>query len=212
MADLTILFPHSLLSASPASNISARYPHSANRFTYPNSVDVPASSRAPSPHGQQFNPSLLSPPQTSFHSAHRIRRARPTEEVCSPLAPEDDESLSDASEEDLDAAEFREASYTKSFRPFSYPSTPNLTEHISHPLFDLTRPPPPLFRPKTFWRNTRRSALTGPSYSPSSYLIRRSTFIAAGLTFDKPQADLSALGVELRVGTIVLVPSVALPL
>ncbi|KAI0071366.1 hypothetical protein K474DRAFT_1712523 [Panus rudis PR-1116 ss-1] len=69
---------------------------------------------------------------------------------------------------------------------------------------DLVRPPPPLFRPTTFWRNTRRSGVTGPAYSPSSHLIRRSTFIAAGLTLDKPIADLSAFGVESRIGFLVL--------
>jgi len=67
-------------------------------------------------------------------------------------------------------------------------------------------------RPKTFWKNTRRSALTGPSYSPASYIVRRSTFIAAGLKLDTPHADLSALGVELRVTGVVLVPSSEFPL
>ncbi|TCD66050.1 hypothetical protein EIP91_001858 [Steccherinum ochraceum] len=66
------------------------------------------------------------------------------------------------------------------------------------------KPTPLLLRPTTFWRNTRRSGVTAASYSPSSHLIRRSTFIAAGLTLDKPVADLSALGVESRVGVIVL--------
>ncbi|KAI0251677.1 hypothetical protein BJV78DRAFT_1275274 [Lactifluus subvellereus] len=68
------------------------------------------------------------------------------------------------------------------------------------------RPPTTLFRPKPFWRNTRRSAVTGTSYASSLHLIRRSTFIAAGLPFDKPIADLSALGVESRIGIVVLLP------
>ncbi|ESK88627.1 hypothetical protein Moror_3081 [Moniliophthora roreri MCA 2997] len=63
----------------------------------------------------------------------------------------------------------------------------------------LPKPPPPLHRPTTFWRRTPRSGVTSSSYSPSSHLIRRSTFVAAGLPFDKPMADLSALGVESRV-------------
>ncbi|KAG9310512.1 hypothetical protein JVU11DRAFT_9659 [Chiua virens] len=71
---------------------------------------------------------------------------------------------------------------------------------------ELSRPPPPLFRPTTFWRKTQRSGVAGASYSPSSYLVRRSTFIAAGLSLDKPEADLSALGVESRVRLIVLGP------
>ncbi|KAJ3751483.1 hypothetical protein DFH05DRAFT_1570409 [Lentinula detonsa] len=64
---------------------------------------------------------------------------------------------------------------------------------------DLLRPPPPLHRPTTFWRRTPRSGVTASSYSPASHLIRRSTFIAAGLPFEKPVADISALGVESRV-------------
>lgn len=88
---------------------------------------------------------------------------------------------------------------------------------------ELVRPPPPLcklhlivhihpillfitVRPTTFWRKTRRSGVTGASYSPSSHLIRRSTYIAAGLTFDSPVHDLSALCVESRVGFIVVPP------
>lgn len=64
----------------------------------------------------------------------------------------------------------------------------------------------PLVRPKPFWRNTLRSAVTGTSYASSLHPIRRSTFIAAGLRFDKPIADLSALGVESRIGIVVLLP------
>jgi len=60
-------------------------------------------------------------------------------------------------------------------------------------------------RPKPFWRNTTRSAVARTFYA-LSHLIRRSTFIAAGLRFDKPVADLSALGVESRVGIVVLLP------
>ncbi|KAK1225523.1 hypothetical protein PQX77_011542 [Marasmius sp. AFHP31] len=66
---------------------------------------------------------------------------------------------------------------------------------------ELLKPPPPLHRPTTFWRRTPRSGVTASSYSPSSHLIRRSTFVAAGLPFDRPMADLSALGVESRVRT-----------
>jgi hypothetical protein len=61
-------------------------------------------------------------------------------------------------------------------------------------------------RPKPFWRNTQRSAVTGTFYASSLHLIRRSTFVAAGLRFDKPVADLSALGVESRIGIVVLLP------
>ncbi|KAG2070816.1 hypothetical protein BDR04DRAFT_1128339 [Suillus decipiens] len=71
---------------------------------------------------------------------------------------------------------------------------------------ELPRPAPPLFRPRTFWRKTKRSGVTGASYSPASHLVRRATFLAAGLSLDTPTADLSALGVESRVSVLVLGP------
>jgi hypothetical protein len=48
--------------------------------------------------------------------------------------------------------------------------------------------------------------VSGSNYSPSSHLIRRSTFIAAGLALDSPVADLSAFGVEARTLNVVLPP------
>jgi len=86
---------------------------------------------------------------------------------------------------------------------------------------ELKRPPPPLcesficsrtsvlitaVRPTTFWRKTKRSGVTGASYSPASHLVRRATFLAAGLSLDAPAADLSALGVESRVAVLVIGP------
>ncbi|KIP02097.1 hypothetical protein PHLGIDRAFT_20535 [Phlebiopsis gigantea 11061_1 CR5-6] len=71
---------------------------------------------------------------------------------------------------------------------------------------DVSLPPAPLFRPTTFWRNTKRSGVTGASYSPGCYLVRRSTFVAAGLTLDNPTTDLSAFAVESRVGVVFLPP------
>jgi hypothetical protein len=65
-------------------------------------------------------------------------------------------------------------------------------------------------RPTTFWRKTRKSGVSGPSYSPSTHLIRRSTYIAAGLSFDAPIHDLSALCVESRVGFLVIPPATEL--
>ncbi|KAL4062648.1 hypothetical protein J3A83DRAFT_1790331 [Scleroderma citrinum] len=75
-----------------------------------------------------------------------------------------------------------------------------------HKRGEVRKPPPLLFRPTTFWRKTRRSGVTGASYSPSSFLVRRSTFIAAGLSQDSPGFDLSALGAESRVSFLVLGP------
>ncbi|KAK7039392.1 hypothetical protein R3P38DRAFT_3390900 [Favolaschia claudopus] len=64
---------------------------------------------------------------------------------------------------------------------------------------ELVRPPPPLLRPTTFWRKAHRSGVAAATYSPSAHLVRRSTYIAAGLTFDAPGHDLSALCVEARI-------------
>ncbi|KAJ7328961.1 hypothetical protein DFH08DRAFT_883598 [Mycena albidolilacea] len=64
---------------------------------------------------------------------------------------------------------------------------------------ELVRPPPPLLRPTTFWRKAHRSGVAAATYSPSAHLIRRSTYIAAGLAFDAPMHDLSALHVEARL-------------
>jgi len=71
----------------------------------------------------------------------------------------------------------------------------------------LPSPPPPLLRPTTFWKNTPRSALGTSTYSPASHLIRKSTFVAAGMDFDY-SSDLSALCVQTRapVQTLVLPP------
>jgi hypothetical protein len=71
---------------------------------------------------------------------------------------------------------------------------------------ELLLPPPPLLRPTTFWRKTKKSGVTGASYSPSTHLIRRSTFLAAGLSFDTPMADISAFCVESRVKQLSLPP------
>ncbi|KAI6100458.1 hypothetical protein EDD17DRAFT_1757154 [Pisolithus thermaeus] len=71
---------------------------------------------------------------------------------------------------------------------------------------ELRKPPPLLFRPNAFWKKTRRSGVTSAAYSPSSFLVRRSTFIAAGLSQDKPGFDSSALGVESRVKVLMLGP------
>ncbi|KAF8497850.1 hypothetical protein F5888DRAFT_1827689 [Russula emetica] len=86
------------------------------------------------------------------------------------------------------------------------PKSPDPASGLRSPIPIVVRPPTTLFRPKPFWRNTTRSAVTGTSYASSLHLIRRSTFIAAGLRFDKPIADLSALGVESRIGIVVLLP------
>ncbi|KAG8777308.1 hypothetical protein FRC15_011421 [Serendipita sp. 397] len=62
----------------------------------------------------------------------------------------------------------------------------------------LPSPPPPLLRPTTFWKNTPRSALASPAYSPSTHLIRRATFVAAGFEPSEPSGDIEALCIGSR--------------
>ncbi|KAI9455876.1 hypothetical protein HD554DRAFT_2207375 [Boletus coccyginus] len=132
-----------------------------------------------------LNTAFLSPPRRTF-KASRSSPQRPASAPPLTAPPSSEESLSTPLIADVPRRTF--SSYTHTDRS------------------ELSRPPPPLFRPTTFWRKTKRSGVAGASYSPSSHLIRRSTFIAAGLSLDKPEADLSALGVESRVQLIVLGP------
>ncbi|CAG8702232.1 1935_t:CDS:2, partial [Acaulospora colombiana] len=48
-------------------------------------------------------------------------------------------------------------------------------------------------RPTTFWKNTPRSALASPAYSPSTHLIRQAQFVAAGVEMTEPSGDIAAL-------------------
>ncbi|KAH7886472.1 hypothetical protein F5I97DRAFT_1806994 [Phlebopus sp. FC_14] len=147
------------------------------------SGDVP-----PSPvDARTLNEALLSPPKNTFKAA-RFPLQVPKRSASEPPHT----SLTRTS----DASNPQKRTFTDRYSP-SVAST-----HRG----ELLRPPPPLFRPTTFWRRTKRSGVTGPSYSPSSYLVRRSTFIAAGLSLDKPGGDLSALCVESRVPFLVLGP------
>jgi len=132
------------------------------------------------------------------------------------------ESLS--SEPDLSSGETRRpraASFTELRAPRPSPRSPSTPavrrRRTSRERDDgncrLTSPPPGLreshtpctcpllisgilpVRPTTFWRNSPRSAVATPDFSP---VIRRSTFIAAGIPVDGPLSGLSALGVETR--------------
>ncbi|KAF9219058.1 hypothetical protein BS17DRAFT_718703 [Gyrodon lividus] len=140
-----------------------------------------------------LNTALLSPPKNTFkatRSPPQVPQPRPSS--APPLLTPSVTSTSDSEPLTPPRANF-------SRRVFSSFAPTNKGE--------LSRPPPPLFRPTTFWRKNKRSGVTGASYSPSSHLIRRSTFIAAGLSLDRPAADLSALCVESRVALIVLGPN-----
>lgn len=178
------------------------------------------------------DPDLLSPPVNTFRATRQSRttRHRPTRSQSAPperrtLAQENEgqpgvsEDSRQGSESLLVQVPPRRA--TTPSPSLSFGNSSSLSGRVGPG--ELVRPPPPLckfllftspnslrltqnrnlVRPTTFWRKTRRSGVTSASYSPSSYLIRRSTYIAAGLKFDKPIHDLSALCVESRVERVV---------
>ncbi|KAG6827868.1 hypothetical protein H0H92_010168 [Tricholoma furcatifolium] len=144
----------------------------------------PRKSRSP----RRFDSTLLSPPPNTWKSRPRHR---PTRSQSAP--PErkirkeslDMEELVEKEKIELAPLDFMRPTTRRSLTAFPLDPTTRGGE--------LIRPPPPLLRPTTFWRKTRKSGVSGPSYSPASHLIRRSTFIAAGLSFDSPVHDLSAL-------------------
>jgi hypothetical protein len=187
-------------------------------FTQP--ASRPRRSRTP----QVVDHGLLSPPVNTWKSRPRHRPTRshsapPERRSPSPVASaeEEEKEQKEARIFNQEALGFKKRNPNRSFTAF------NAVDRPSTRGGELVKPPPPLrkfcrffllfvssnnllVRPTTFWRKTRRSGVTGASYSPSSHLIRRSTYIAAGLTFDAPVHDLSALCVESRVGFIVIPP------
>ncbi|KAI0703409.1 hypothetical protein BC835DRAFT_1022764 [Cytidiella melzeri] len=189
-ACLTTRNPHLCLLTMP--DITIEVPHpvivvSDEGFEVPDLVVKTETDPPPSPPSASPSP-ILRAQDDSFLSPHmNTARHRPPRRSLS--APPSKITFQD---------DFREFGETTAARP---------TARLP---VDLVFPPPPLFRPRTFWKNTKRSGVTGASYSPSSYLIRRSTFIAAGLSLDQPVADLSAFAVESRVGIVYLPPDLGI--
>lgn len=73
------------------------------------------------------------------------------------------------------------------------PPSPSIREyftfchHHTPPCRQVTHTP--IVRPKSFWKNHPRSALTSLAYSPCSQVVRRSTFVAAGMNIDQGYWD-----------------------
>ncbi|KAJ6632411.1 hypothetical protein B0H10DRAFT_14091 [Mycena sp. CBHHK59/15] len=168
---------------------------------------LPTSENVARSAGPSLNPLLLSPPINTWKArarpssrADRPRpRHRPTRSQSAPptqttfaLAP--DPPSPAASVHSFNLRKPPRRSHTTFAPGYAY-----VAEGMALRGGELVRPPPPLLRPTTFWRRAHRSGVAAASYSPSSHLIRRSTFIAAGLAFDTPMHDLSALGVESRI-------------
>ncbi|TFK22502.1 hypothetical protein FA15DRAFT_706314 [Coprinopsis marcescibilis] len=152
--------------------------------------------------GPRYDTALLSPPINTWKSPKPRPRHRPQRSQSAPPGDRTPKLQETFPEAKTRAKESPEILYN---RPLARTPSPVRTSFASA-RGELVRPPPPLFRPTTFWRKTHRSGVTSASYSPSSHLVRRSTYIAAGLTFDAPVYDLSALGVESRVGILVIPP------
>ncbi|KAF9559393.1 hypothetical protein CPC08DRAFT_525951 [Agrocybe pediades] len=150
---------------------------------------------------------LLSPPINTWKSRPRHRPTRsqsaPPERRSAPTATAQQEVYQEENSKSQEQLNFVPRFTKRSFTSFT--ANRQTTQGG-----ELVRPPPPLLRPMTFWRKTRRSGVTNASYSPATHLIRRSTYIAAGLSFDAPIHDLSALCVESRVGFIVVAPEQSL--
>ncbi|KAJ7827984.1 hypothetical protein B0H13DRAFT_2680238 [Mycena leptocephala] len=211
MSDLTVLVSPIPLYPGPSSSIASR------RQRSPSPVMVTLESEAPSTSesaartaGPSIDPGLLSPPINTWKSRPRSRtesqrpRHRPTRSQSAPPtqmtfmihAQPEPPSPATASVDDfnLPVRKPLRRSYTSFGSGYSY-SKEGMTMRGG----ELVRPPPPLLRPTTFWRKAHRSGVAAANYSPSSHLIRRSTYIAAGLAFDAPMHDLSALCVESRL-------------
>lgn len=137
-----------------------------------------------------LNTSFLSPPKNTF----KAPSVRSPSDVANSLP-----SSSPSSPRTFDEMGI----YTHAVPRRSYLSFKAVVQNRSS---ELRKPPPLLFRPTAFWKKTRRSGVTSTAYSPSSFLVRRSTFIAAGLSQDQPGFDSSALGVESRVKVLMLGP------
>ncbi|KAJ7689043.1 hypothetical protein B0H17DRAFT_1067566 [Mycena rosella] len=212
MTDLTVLVSPIPLYPSPslASRRGSRSP-SPIMVTLESEQLASTSESTARTAGPYIDLALLSPPINTWKARSRSRtetgrpRHRPTRSqsapptqttfVNAPGPPSPSASVDDFGFHDVSPRIPIRRSRT-SFTPgYSYVAEGGMTMRGG----ELIRPPPPLLRPTTFWRRAHRSGVAAASYSPASHLIRRSTYIAAGLTFDTPMHDLSALCVESRL-------------
>ncbi|KAJ7102900.1 hypothetical protein C8R44DRAFT_746871 [Mycena epipterygia] len=164
--------------------------------------------------GPAMDPGLLSPPINTWKASQNQNRSRSRTENRTRHRPTRSQSAPPtqiafihtaeppspaASVDDLALAQNQLRPPVRRSRTSFSPGYAYVAEGMTMRGGELVRPPPPLLRPTTFWRRAHRSGVAAATYSPASHLIRRSTFIAAGLAFDAPMHDLSALGVETRL-------------
>ncbi|KAJ7773672.1 hypothetical protein DFH07DRAFT_801473 [Mycena maculata] len=210
MTDLTILVSPIPIrgSASSFSSIASRRHRSPSPIMVILESEPVAytSESAARTAGPSLDPALLSPPINTWKARPRSRaenqrpQHRPMRSQSAPptqttfVIAEPPSATASVDDFSLNARKPIRRSRT-SFTPgYSY-----VAEGMTMKGGELVRPPPPLLRPTTFWRRAHRSGVAAASYSPASHLIRRSTYIAAGLAFDAPMHDLSALCVESRL-------------
>ncbi|KAJ3523863.1 hypothetical protein NMY22_g11247 [Coprinellus aureogranulatus] len=155
---------------------------------------------------RNYDSTLLSPPVNTWKAPRPRPGHRPTRSQSAP--PERRSPVQEAQEGGEPEKRSQELPQDFGYRPRPRRAITSFTAGSGG---ELVRPPPPLLRPTTFWRKTRKSGVSEPSYSPSTHLIRRSTYIAAGLSFDAPIHDLSALTSLTIMATSTPPAPVALP-
>ncbi|TFK51219.1 hypothetical protein OE88DRAFT_1735157 [Heliocybe sulcata] len=183
----------------------------------PNAMPVLTESPPSSPARRGRDPTtssqFLSPPRNTFKAPQRHRRQRsssaPPPLQLPPAAPYSAAPSSAYSQASPRVASPRQpatAPLPRKSNSLPLPAPKPSYLGVNPRTGILLPPPPPLFRPTPFWRHQSRAS------SPTSqhHLVRRSTFLAAGMELEKPYSDLSALGVEMRVGkagVLVMLPT-----
>ncbi|ETW76800.1 hypothetical protein HETIRDRAFT_455253 [Heterobasidion irregulare TC 32-1] len=236
MTDLTVLYIPNALPATPptqtglglslafprARRTPPRLPFASTPMVTLEMVDLPTPTsdqhvlyRQPISPVRTRDHSLLSPPPNSFTSRPR-RRPHPTSDRSVPPRPASAPPLPPPRSAPLTPSTTTRFSFDASggIGVFEHPTPRRIppSPYRERAPSELVRPAPPLCRPKTFWRHTSRSGVTASAYSPSSHLVRRATFVAAGrdrdVASDKPPAtaDLSALCLAARISVVLLPP------
>ncbi|KAF7328739.1 hypothetical protein MVEN_02502600 [Mycena venus] len=212
MSDLTVLVSPIPLYPGPSSPLASRRNRSPSPIMVTLESESPSKSTSESAartDGPSIDPGLLSPPINTWKARPRSRtenqrpRHRPTRSQSAPPTQTKFVEAADPPSPAASVDNFNDhlsppprRSIRRSMTGFGYSYS---VEGMTMRGGELVRPPPPLLRPTTFWRKAHRSGVAAATYSPSAHLVRRSTYIAAGLAFDAPMHDLSALCVESRL-------------
>lgn len=154
---MTLLTPsHSFPLPLPHERTSRNMAFASND-SFQNASGLSAASTEPSAsrpvsNGGENNTALLSPPVNTFKAPRRSRQSKHTAERArtSVDSLQDEDTGSATSEDEAEDPDSDTTSYTRSFRPFSYHSTPYLeVSQIQKPT-DIPRPQPPLCKSSYF--------------------------------------------------------------